>query len=278
MKYIKISLAIAALLTLFASCTKRSFDVVTGDTKVEFVNSNIEVSLTGAFHYVPIQMVDTAATAALATVEYVGGTVTLADGTTRPLEAREKTDTVAAEIIFTSMEVYVGAYDSDVDKGNLPSNNLEFRLPYYRDYQKVELNFKLIGTNVNEGGNTTCTYVAQKAQGVVIEGTYLVEDEEFVFIKESDTKYWFEYAVQGGDISAERVDNTLIFSLTDFVETQGYKLQICACHDGYYYPDEAAQVTFTADGLTLDNGMFYGDFEQGAAYFGIMAGATGSRK
>ncbi len=286
MKYIKISLAIAALLTLFASCTKRSFDVVTGDTKVEFVNSNIEVSLTGAYHYVPIQMVDTAATAALATVEYVSGTVTLADGTTRTLEAREKTDTVAAEIIFTSMEVYVGAYDSDVDKGNLPSNSLEFRLPYYRDYQKVELNFRLVGNNVNEGGNTTCTYVAQKASGVVIEGVYTFTSNywpdsptEVEFIKESNTKYWFAYITNEGDISAERDGNTLIFSTTDFVEYDNsgtiMKLQMCQLLDDGYYPGTPVQITFDNSGFVLDNGMFYGDIEMGSGFILSYPGATG---
>jgi hypothetical protein len=57
MKYIKISLAVAALLTLFVSCTKRTFEPVLGDTKVSFVNPTMEVSLTGQYHFVPIQMV-----------------------------------------------------------------------------------------------------------------------------------------------------------------------------------------------------------------------------
>ena len=276
MKYIKISLAVAALLTLFVSCTKRTFEPVLGDTKVQFVNTSMEISLTGQYHFVPIQMVEQSSTSALATVELVSAVATLTDGSTREIVEREKTDTVAAEIIFTSKEVYIGPYDSTTDGTGLPYNNLEFRLPNYRDYQSVTLEFKLVGNNLAE--NTSCVYTASKPQGVIIEGTYAVEDKEFVFIKETDTKYWFEYAVEGGDISAERIDNTLIFSLTDYTEAQGYKLQICACHDGYYYPEEAAQVTFNATGLTLDNGMFYGDFEAGAAYFGIMAGATGTRK
>ncbi|MBO7203396.1 MAG: hypothetical protein J6V29_00370 [Bacteroidales bacterium] len=283
MKYIKISLAVAALLTLFVSCTKRTFEPVLGDTKVQFVNSSMEISLTGQYHFVPIQMVEQSATSALATVELKSAVVTLPDGTTREIVEREKTDTVAAEIIFTSKEVYIGPYDSTTDGTGLPYNNLEFRLPYYRDYQAVTLEFELVGNNVE--GNSTCIYTAEKAQGVVIEGVYTFTSNywpesptDVAFTKESDSKYWFVYATEDGDISAQRDGNTLIFSLTDYVEYQGLKLQMCQLLDDGYYPDTPVQITFDNAGFVLDNGMFYGDFEQGSGYILSYPGATGVKK
>ncbi|MBO7256614.1 MAG: hypothetical protein J6V04_04740 [Bacteroidales bacterium] len=283
MKYIKISLAVAALLTLFVSCTKRSFEPVLGDTKVQFVNTSMEISLTGQYHFVPIQMVEQSSTSALATVELVSAVATLPDGSTREIVEREKTDTVAAEIIFTSKEVYIGPYDSTVDGTGLPYNNLEFRLPYYRDYQSVALEFRLVGTNVAE--NSTCTYVAEKASGVVIEGVYTFTSNywpesptDVAFTKESDSKYWFVYATDNGDISAQRDGNTLIFSLTDYVDYNGLKLQMCQLLDDGYYPDTPVQITFDNAGFVLDNGMFYGDFEAGSGYILSYPGATGVKK
>lgn len=283
MKYIKISLAVAALLTLFVSCTKRTFEPVLGDTKVQFVNTTMELSLSGQYHFVPIQMVEQSTTSALATVVLKSAVATLPDGTTREIVEREKTDTVAAEIIFTSKEVYIGPYDSTTDGTGLPYNNLEFRLPYYRDYQAVTLEFELVGNNVE--GNSTCIYTAEKAQGVVIEGVYTFTSNNWpenptdvAFTKESDSKYWFVYATENGDISAERDGNTLIFSLTDYVEYEGLKLQLCQLLEDGYYPSTPVQITFDNAGFVLDNGMFYGDFEQAKGLILSYPGATGVKK
>lgn len=271
MKYIKISLAVAALLTLFVSCTKRTFEPVLGDTKVQFVNPTMELSLTGQYHFVPIQMVEQSTTSALATVVLKSAVATLPDGTTREIVEREKTDTVAAEIIFTSKEVYIGPYDSTTDGTGLPYNNLEFRLPYYRDYQSVTLEFELVGNNLAE--NTSCVYTASKPAGVVIEGSYSLQasihptDPQLVsVIKIDDNTYKFGYFdTQNGDVVCTKDGNTLTLSTDEYIEYDGKKLYYRGC-DGSSILDQAVSITFDGAGFVLDNGMFFGDITTGSGY------------
>ena len=130
MRNIKLIVAAVALLGLLSSCEK-DFTVKTGNTPVEFLSSTMDVELNSVYNYIPIQMTDSSKVSSRAIVEFVGGTITMKeDGSTR--EVVNGTD-----VIFTSLDLYIGAYDPAIDTTSFPNNSIEFRLPNYLQYQSI---------------------------------------------------------------------------------------------------------------------------------------------
>lgn len=294
MKHSKYIIILASAMGALLSCTERDFTPVTGNTPVEFVYSEQEVNLSGAYHYIPIQMTEQASTSSLATVELTGGSITLKDGSVQSIEE-------GTNIIITSKEIYIGAFDPEADidpitgtnvdtLGNpvLPSNNIEVRIPSYNEYQNVTLEFKLVGDNL--GARTTTKYIAEAPTELVIEGTYKIDGETFYVTADpsDESKYWISYfSANAQEYSAVRENNTLTVSNTDFVtvnagEDYGEVDCIMCAFDGeYLYPDEKVVLDFAEGSVTATNGIFLGFTTGGSSWAGyvmILNGTTGTKQ
>lgn len=191
-----IILAAASLLVGACSTYERDFTVHTGSTPVEFVNTIDTADLASEYLNIPIRMTEQSETASLAVVRFISGEITAADGSIVPVEE----DT---HILITSHEIYIGAYDEKVDGENLPTGNLEVKIPGYRDYLRISLTFALSGEHVGTNASTTVTLI--QPDKVQIEGQYAI-DPSFILADgstadpytftilpdESDpNKYWF---------------------------------------------------------------------------------------
>ncbi len=263
MKYIKL-LSIIALLGVFASCEK-NFEPAIGNTAVEFVNTEVTVDLLGSYHYIPVQMVEQAALAAKATVNFTGGMVEFKNGTKREvLEFTNDEEGYAngGDIIITSKTINVGAYDADVDGEGLPTNSFEVLIPAYKDIKNIELNFELTG---NVGANSTTKYVAKVSDDILIgdwsfafvEGYEKYGNLEMNIGKLTGSSYSVTIACMYVDapvvFTATRSEATFTVEIngTD-VDMSGYGLGTCksylspydAATDGF---DSSSNVVFTID-------------------------------
>lgn len=210
MRHIKILLMAAAAGVLLTSCYKRQFEPTFGNTTVEFVNSSQEMTFTGEYINIPIRMTEQSSTGAQAVVSFTGGTVTMLDGTshdvlpiTNDQEGYDNANNGKGDIIVTSYTVNIGAYDEEVDGEGLPTNNLEVRVPNYRNMQTLTMSFEIVSGNAS--GNTATTVVASKGEGIIIVGSYNLTPTfeyqpgqtipPYTFSIEQDendpSKYWF---------------------------------------------------------------------------------------
>ena len=294
MKNIKVLLLAAAVLLSFSSCTKRDFTVETGNTPVEFTASTMDVVLNSNYNYIPIQMTAQGNLSSLATFELVEGTIVMKeDGSTVPVED-------GVNVIFTSKEIYVGAYDADADgTDGLPSNNIEFSIPAYLDYQSVTLVLRLTGENL--GSVTELTWTATAPTGATMAGNYAFGDEIITVVEDANGNFGIQTRIFGANAtySATKTEgeNELTITIVGIganVEGHGEVSAImCGYHTDpndpnnpnvYLWPNEPCVLEFSDDFSTVTsvNGIFHGFQSQtdGGWYnwFTISAGAVGTRQ
>ncbi len=169
MKKIMIVAAAAAVMMLTFSCYERQFVPTTGEVEVEFANELDTVSLTGEYLYLPVQMVEKSTTGARAMIEFVSGTVTLSDGTTR--DAVEFTNDEngyqnGGDFLLTDNMIYISGYDAEdpeqADDSFIPSASFEIRVPEFSSISAISLKFNLTGEYLSDSGVNTTTLVAVK--------------------------------------------------------------------------------------------------------------------
>lgn len=263
MRNIKFIIIAATLLSLLVSCENR-FEVQTGSTPVEFTSSTIDVELNSIYNYIPVQMTENSELSSHAVAEFVGGTITLKeDGSQR--DVVEGTD-----VIFTSLDLYIGAYDPEVDTTSLPNNNIEFRIPNYLDYESISLTLKLVGDNL--GSITEVTWTATAPQGVQLAGNWSFNGFVLTVVEDENGNYGVQSPfATGATWSATRANNMLTITTEGIVFDFGADSHgespvfFCAYHvnesDGktYLWPDEACVLEFSDDGtVTATNGIFHG--------------------
>ena len=271
MRTLKIFFIAAAAAMLLTSCYKRQFEPTFGNTTVEFVSPNQEIFFSGEYINIPIRMTEQASTGAQAVVKFIGGTAVMLDGTSH--EAVEFTNDQAGyekggDFIITSNTVNIGAYDEEVDGDGLPSNNLEIRVPDYRNMQSLTLSFEIVSGNA--GPNSTTTVVVSQPTEVSIDGTWTIAGNAFT-ISQTDSGYEFTYNLQNKTpltFKAERDGNNLTIA-TDGPRLEGIILEeggqaydvdvVCWVFDGQGISPSNVILSFTdAENLTVTNGMFMG--------------------
>ena len=116
MKRITLFLTAVVAAVLLISCERRQFIPDTGKTPVEFPGAVDSVDMMTQYIYVPIQMTEQSTVASKAIVEVVGGTVTMLDGSTRPLvnftNDQDGYDN-GGDIIVTSNVIYIPGFDPE---------------------------------------------------------------------------------------------------------------------------------------------------------------------
>ena len=193
---------------LLISCERRQFIPDTGKTPVEFPGAVDSVDMMTQYIYVPIQMTEQSTVASKAIVEVVGGTVTMLDGSTRPLvnftNDQDGYDN-GGDIIVTSNVIYIPGFDPEEDDSTaLPSANIEIRIPSFRSFDEVKIELELVGEYL--GARTTTTVVASRYEGPVVVGTFNIDNPDMqanydVTIEADATisnKYWFSNLLGDG--------------------------------------------------------------------------------
>lgn len=274
---------LAAVGSLF-SCTKRDFTVETGNTPVQFTESTMTVDLTQEYNYIPVEMLEQALVSSYTTFEFVGGSYT----TYATEESESQTFELknGSDIIFTAMELYVGAFDpeADVDPvtgtnvdtlGNpvLPSNNIEFRLPNYNNYQSVTVNLKLTGAYLGQNTTVEWTGVGRERPvgGIDIVGNWSFDGTyKFAIAAGEEEDHYTITDPFFGDTWAAVLENDLTLTLS---ATMGATFNVgdphgdvtatfCAYHeqDGnmYLWPDEPCVFECTSESIMTVNGVFIG--------------------
>ena len=261
-----------AVLGFFASCSEKDFTPVTGNTNVEFVNPTTEVVLTGEYLYIPLQMVEQSAKAAKVTVEFTGGTFTTQEDVTAQILLDE-------HIIITTTELYIGAYDEEADGEGLPTNSIEVRVPQYRDFKEVTLNFAITSNNV--GQHATTTFVAKAPEKGAVAGQYeLVSSFDgastvvTIMAVEGDETAFDVMGLIGGQDTVPGFTGTFAdptFTVSNAPNTQynqgGADIIACPFDGSYLYPDNQCTWTISPAGFTSDNGIFCGFNDGGWKYF-----------
>lgn len=260
MKKIRLIIAATALLGLLASCEK-DFTVETGTTPVEFVYSSIDTTLNNSYIYIPVKATENVNVSSLAKFEYMGGTlVNKADNSQADLVD-------GSDIIFTSKEIYVGAYDEDTDSTlGYSSNNIEARVPNYLNYQSITFKLQLTGEYL--GQVTEMTYTATAPTELDMTGTWSIGNTEFQISEDANGNFIVVDAFFGDSWTATRAGNTLTFNSTSgstFNMGDPYgdvTATFCAYHeqDGtmYLWPDEVCVWDFADNTVTVTNGVFIG--------------------
>lgn len=192
--------AVVAAVLLF-SCERRQFIPETGTTPVEFPGPVDSVDMMTTYIYVPIQMTEQSRVASKAIVEVVGGTVTMLDGSTRPLQNFTNDQDGyenGGDIIVTSNEIYIPGFDPEEDDSEaLPTANIEIRIPNFRSFDEVKIELELVGEYL--GANTRTTVVASRYEGPVVVGSFNIVNPDmqtdYTVTIEADAtitnKYWF---------------------------------------------------------------------------------------
>ena len=279
MKQIKLIIAAAAMLGLIASCEK-DFTVQTGDTPVEFVYSSIDTTLNNTYIFIPVRAIAENELSTFTTVEYLGGTYTLKEDPSKTAELVDGSD-----IIFTSKELYVGAYDEDTDSTlGYSYNNIEIRVPDYLNYQSL-------------GSVTEMTYTATAPTEIDFAGTWVLGTAEFVITQNESGNYVITDPFFGDSWEGTRASNTLTLNSTsgntfNVGDPHGdVTATFCGYHaedggDGtvYLWPSEPCVFDFTSTTITAVNGVFIG-FESPAdggwyswSNSAVNAGTVGSKK
>ena len=268
-------MAAAVFGMLLLSCERREFVPQTGNTPIQFQSAQLELSLTGEYIFVPIQMVEPSTVAAKAIVEFKGGTLTTLDGATK--DVVEFTNDAqgyerGGDIIITSNEIYIGGMESEDDTTGIPTGNLEVRIPDYRNIQQITLNFELVGEYPQ--GITTTTVVATRPEAVPIAGTYTVTstftDAEIppysftVELDESDpTRCWF-INLEGAGTTSRSIYGTINGNVVTIANGQTiqdplYEGMIIGIKDeqGFGYGADPV-LEFSFEGITFTNGFWVG--------------------
>lgn len=209
MKRITLFLTAVVAAVLLISCERRQFIPDTGKTPVEFPGAVDSVDMMTQYIYVPIQMTEQSTVASKAIVEVVGGTVTMLNGSTRPLENFTNDQDGyenGGDIIVTSNVIYIPGFDPEEDESTaLPSANIEIRIPSFRSFDEVKIELELVGEYL--GDRTTTTVVASRYEGPVVVGTFHIKnpdmnDTEYDVKIEADAtisnKYWFSNLLGDG--------------------------------------------------------------------------------
>lgn len=169
MKQIRIILVAIAAMFLAVSCYERQFTPATGAVEVTFPTANYPVSFTSEYIYLPVQHLVKSTTAARAVVEFVEGTVTLTDGTTRPVTEftnDEEGYANGGDIIITDYTVVIPGYDPNdeeqAEESFIPSANIEIRVPQFSTMSSLSLTFNLVGEYLGSSSITTTTVEATR--------------------------------------------------------------------------------------------------------------------
>ena len=208
MKRITLFLTAVVAAVLLISCERRQFIPDTGKTPVEFPGAVDSVDMMTQYIYVPIQMTEQSTVASKAIVEVVGGTVTMLDGSTRPLENFTNDQDGyenGGDIIVTSNVIYIPGFDPEEDESTaLPSANIEIRIPSFRSFDEVKIELELVGEYL--GANTRTTVVASRYEGPVVVGSFNIVNPDmqtdYTVTIEADAtitnKYWFSNLLGDG--------------------------------------------------------------------------------
>lgn len=264
-------LTAAAASVLLLSCERRQFIPDTGSTPVQFEASEIEVELVNQYLRIPIYKTDVSYTASKAVVEFTGGNLYYNSGASKPIIEFTDNYEEGGDILITSKEIYVPANDPNDNRDTLPrSANLEVLIPDYRSYAEIELNFELTGEYLGE--NTAVKVTVTPFQGIIYEGSIMLPNEKdgayyTVTIEQDEeisNRYWF--------INLEGT-NTTIRSLYGELDIDGVTMRIpidqrslasglenykLGAFDGNPLPGEVPVLTFSPNGVSFNNGFFFG--------------------
>lgn len=270
---------------LLISCERRQFN--TGKTPVEFPGAVDSVDMMTQYIYVPIQMTEQSTVASKAIVEVVGGTVTMLDGSTRPLENFTNDQDGyenGGDIIVTSNVINIPGFDPEKDDSTaLPSANIEIRIPSFRSFDEVKIELELVGEYL--GDRTTTTVVASRYEGPVVVGTFNIKNPDMkadydVTIEADATisnKYWFSNLL--GDGSTRSIYGildidgaTMTIDATQSLENTTYPDYSMMIVSGSGPADGDPVLVFGNDGFTFTNGLMIVDKDQNEYYFLINPG------
>lgn len=287
MKRITLFLTAVVAAVLLISCERRQFIPDTGKTPVEFPGAVDSVDMMTQYIYVPIQMTEQSTVASKAIVEVVGGTVTMLDGSTRPLvnftNDQDGYDN-GGDIIVTSNVIYVPGFDPEEDDSTaLPSANIEIRIPSFRSFDEVKIELELVGEYL--GARTTTTVVASRYEGPVVVGTFNIKNPDMqadydVTIEADATisnKYWFSNLFGNGSTRSIYgildIDGaTMTIDATQSLENTAYPDYSMMIVSGSGPADGDPVLVFGNDGFTFTNGLAIVDKEQNVYRFLINPG------
>lgn len=287
MKRITLFLTAVVAAVLLISCERRQFIPDTGKTPVEFPGAVDSVDMMTQYIYVPIQMTEQSTVASKAIVEVVGGTVTMLDGSTRPLvnftNDQDGYDN-GGDIIVTSNVIYIPGFDPEEDDSTaLPSANIEIRIPSFRSFDEVKIELELVGEYL--GARTTTTVVASRYEGPVVVGTFNIKNPDMqadydVTIEADATisnKYWFSNLLGDGTTRSLYgildIDGaTMTIPFDQSLENTAYPDYSMMIVSGSGPADGDPVLVFGNDGFTFTNGLMIVDKAQNAYYFLINPG------
>lgn len=287
MKRITLFLTAVVAAVLLISCERRQFIPDTGKTPVEFPGAVDSVDMMTQYIYVPIQMTEQSTVASKAIVEVVGGTVTMLDGSTRPLvnftNDQDGYDN-GGDIIVTSNVIYIPGFDPEEDDSTaLPSANIEIRIPSFRSFDEVKIELELVGEYL--GARTTTTVVASRYEGPVVVGTFKIKNPDMqanydVTIEADATisnKYWFSNLLGDGTTRSIYgildIDGaTMTIDATQSLENTAYSDYSMMIVSGSGPADGDPVLVFGNDGFTFTNGLAIVDKEQNVYRFLINPG------
>lgn len=264
-------LTAAAASVLLLSCERRQFIPDTGSTPVQFEASEIEVELVNQYLRIPIYKTDVSYTASKAVVEFTGGNLYYNSGASKPIVEFTDNYEEGGDILITSKEIYVPANDPNDNRDTLPrSANLEVLIPDYRSYAEIELNFELTGEYLGE--NTAVKVTVTPFQGILYEGSIMLPNEKdgayyTVTIEQDEeisNRYWF-INLEGtgtsirslyGELDIDGV--TMRIPIDQSSKASGLENYKLGAFDGNPLPGEVPVLTFSPNGVSFNNGFFFG--------------------
>lgn len=264
-------LTAAAASVLLLSCERRQFIPDTGSTPVQFEASEIEVELVNQYLRIPIYKTDVSYTASKAVVEFTGGNLYYNSGASKPIIEFTDNYEEGGDILITSKEIYVPANDPNDNRDTLPrSANLEVLIPDYRSYAEIELNFELTGEYLGE--NTAVKVTVTPFQGIIYEGSIMLPNEKegayyTVTIEQDEeisNRYWF-INLEGtgttirslyGELDIDGV--TMRIPIEQHSKASGLENYKLGAFDGNPLPGEVPVLTFSPNGVSFNNGFFFG--------------------
>lgn len=264
-------LTAAAASVLLLSCERRQFIPDTGSTPVQFEASEIEVELVNQYLRIPIYKTDVSYTASKAVVEFTGGNLYYNSGASKPIVEFTDNYEEGGDILITSNEIYVPANDPNDNRDTLPrSANLEVLIPDYRSYAEIELNFELTGEYLGE--NTAVKVTVTPFQGIIYEGSIMLPNEKegayYTVTIEKDeeisNRYWFINLEGTGTIIRSLYGELDIDGVTMRIPIEQHSLASglenykLGAFDGNPLPGEVPVLTFSPNGVSFNNGFFFG--------------------
>lgn len=264
-------LTAAAASVLLLSCERRQFIPDTGSTPVQFEASEIEVELVNQYLRIPIYKTDVSYTASKAVVEFTGGNLYYNSGASKPIVEFTDNYEEGGDILITSKEIYVPANDPNDNRDTLPrSANLEVLIPDYRSYAEIELNFELTGEYLGE--NTAVKVTVTPFQGIIYEGSIMLPNEKegayyTVTIEQDEeisNRYWFINLEGTGTIIRSLYGELDIDGVTMRIPIEQHSLASglenykLGAFDGNPLPGEVPVLTFSPNGVSFNNGFFFG--------------------